>query len=47
VPLLNFANVTRIKAGDSGERLLREMALLPMLADRGAEALQYGGLTGG
>jgi hypothetical protein len=46
VTLLNFANVTRIEAGDGGERLLRQTALLPMLADSGAKELQDGFLTG-
>jgi hypothetical protein len=47
VPLLNFANVTRIQAGDGGKGLLGQTALLPMLADRGAEKLQHGCLTRG
>ncbi len=44
--LLNFANVTRIEAGDGSERLLRQTALLPVLADSGTKELQYGFLTG-
>jgi hypothetical protein len=46
VTLLNFANVTRIKAGDGGKRLLRQTAPLPLLADSGAKELQDGFLTG-
>jgi hypothetical protein len=46
VTLLNFANVTRVEAGDSGERLLRQTALCPMLADSSSKELQCGFLTG-
>jgi hypothetical protein len=47
VTLLNFAKITGIQAGDDGKGLLGQTALLPMLADRGAEELQHGCLTGG
>ena len=46
MPLLNFAKITGIQAGDDGKGLLGQTALLPMLADRGAKEPQCGFVVG-